>query len=292
MRSLLLAVLATIAIPACTQDITGGQTGPSGGDDQGSGDGQTCTCPDGSIIQGDDCATVCPAPNSGAGLIAVTTDALTYNTQLMQTVTANVTVTGSEGFSGMVSLAGAITDSTGTAVDEWPVTFDTSTVSVTMNGTATAKATITIPSTATPSMANTLTVTATPSTTSVTAGTVTAQIAASNTLEIDMSTDGSKCTFPAATYATSAGLQVAVGTVINWKNVGTSNNFVIHVDGNNSGIFHQGDSGAEAPATTAPGAIWPETVTAIGSGKVTWHCHAPADNGPAPGPAFTIVMPE
>src|SRR5580704_4188308 len=188
MRSLL-AVLVAITIPACADDITGSK---GGGGDDGSGDGTTCTCPDGTVMEGDDCATVCPAPNSGAGTIAITTDAPTYNTQLMSTATVTVTVTGSEGFSGLVALTAAITDSTGTALTEWPVAFDNAMVSVPMNGTATAKATITIPSTAVPStdatqMAETQTITGTPSTASVTTQTATAAVVAANTLELDMS---------------------------------------------------------------------------------------------------------
>src|SRR5580704_4405436 len=192
MRSLL-AVLVAITIPACADDITGSK---GGGGDDGSGDGTTCTCPDGTVMEGDDCATVCPAPNSGAGTIAIATDMPTYNTQLMSTATVTVTVTGSEGFSGLVALAGAMTDSTGTAITEWPVAFDNAMVSVPMNGTATAKATITIPSTATPTLTNTFTVTGTPSSAAVTTQNVTAQIVAANTLEIDMSATTAACNFP------------------------------------------------------------------------------------------------
>jgi hypothetical protein len=286
MRSLLLAVLAAVAIPACTDDITGGKgTGTNPGSDTG---GDTCTCPDGTIMDGNAgvCASACPAPESGAGTIAIVTDAPTYNTQLMSTVTVNVTVTGSQGFSGLVALTAAITDSTETPITEWMTAFDSAMVSVPMNGSATAKLTVTIPSTATPSLMNKLTITGTPGTTTVTAQAVTAMIAADNTLEIDMSATTMACNFPA-----NADIQVAVGTTINWKNTGTANSFVIHVDNSptGTGIDHQGETGALDPATTGPGAIWPEKVTAVGSGKVTWHCHLPDD---ATTQTLTIVMPE
>ncbi len=264
-------------------------------------------------MDGDDCATVCPAPNSGAGTIAIVTDMPTYNSQLMTTVTASVTVTGSEGFSGLVALTAAITDSTGTAISEWPVSFDNAMVSVPMNGTATAKATIKIPSTAIPSsdtttLSGTLQVTGTPMSTAVTAQSTTAALAIANTLEIDMSSDGTTCTFPA--FVTAAAVQVAVGTTVNWKNTGTdaaTDGFVIHVDGNttlpggtqgpanNSGISHQGEGAALPPSETGGTTngtpnplVWPELVTNVVSGTVTWHCHAPPDNGPTPGPSVSL----
>jgi hypothetical protein len=291
MRSLLLAALAAIAIPACTESIGG--SGGGGGDD-GSGTGDTCSCPDGSTLPAGECATQCPAPSSGAGQIAIATDMATYTGQLMTTVTANVTVTGSQGFSGLVTLAATVTDSTGTALTEWPVALDNTTVSVTMNGTATAKATITIPSTAIPSndtttLSGVLNISATPMSTAVTAQSATAALSIANTLELDMSANATNCTFP----TNAAGIQVAVGTTINWKNTGTAT-FVIHVDNSptGTGIDHQGETGALPPTTTIGGDTWPEVVTAIGPGTVTWHCHAPADNGPTPGPSFKIVMPE
>jgi hypothetical protein len=299
MRSFLLATLAAIAIPACTNDITGGTSGGGGGGDDGSGTGDTCSCPDGSTLPAGECATQCPAPSSGAGQIAVATDMATYPGQLSTSVVANVTVTGSQGFSGLVTVAATITAGAGgAAITEWPVTLDNSMLSVTENGTASAKATIMIPSTAIPStdtktLSGTLNITATPMATTVTAATTTAALAITNALEIDMSATTADCTFPADTIT---GIQVAVGSTINWKNVGTANNLTIHVDGNTSGIIHQGDTGALPtlggnPSTTPPGDTWPEVVSAVGSGKVTWHCHLP-DDAPNPGPSFTIVMPE
>jgi hypothetical protein len=304
MRSLLLATLAVIAIPACTNDITGGSGGGGGGGgggDDGSGTGDTCSCPDGSTLPAGECATECPAPSSGAGAIAVATDMATYPGQLSTSVAANVTVTGSQGFSGLVTLAATITAGAGgAAITEWPVTLDNTMVSVTMNGTATAKATIMIPSTAIPStdtktLSGTLNITATPMATTVTAASTTAALAITNALEIDMSATTSACTFPAATIA---GIQVAVGTTVNWKNVGTANDLTIHVDNSptGTGIDHQGETGSLPTLggnqiTTPPGDTWPEVVTAIGPGKVTWHCHAPND-APSPGPSFTIVQPE
>jgi hypothetical protein len=153
-----------------------------------------------------------------------------------------------------------------------------------------------------------LKITATPTTTTVTAQSATAALAIANTLEIDMSSDGTKCIFPAEVLA--APISVAVGTTVNWKNTGANAatvGYVIHVDpttdkgaSNDSGIAHQGE-GAPALAPDETGGtsggtpnplIWPEKVTAIpASGNVTWHCHAPATQ-PSPSPAFTIVQPE
>jgi hypothetical protein len=307
MRSFLLATLAAIAIPACTNDITGGGGGGSSGG--GGDDGDTCSCPDGSTLPAGECATECPAPSSGAGSIAVATDLATYPGQLNSAVTATVTVTGSEGFSGLVTLAATVTDSTGAAITEWPVTLDNTMVSVTENGTASAKATIMIPTTAIPSsdatsMAGSLKITATPMATTVTAQSTTAALAIANTLEIDMSVVGGACVFPQ--FVLAGPVNIAVGTVVNWKNTGANaatTGFVIHVDTNSSGIAHQGE-GAPALAPNETGGssggtpnpvIWPEDVTAVVSGKVTWHCHAPDDSnaGAANLPVgFTVSMPQ
>ena len=247
-------------------------------------------------MDGNVCATACPAPESGAGTIAITTDLPTYNTQLMSTVTVNVTVTGGQGFSGLVALTAAINDGE-TPITEWTTAFDNAMVSVPMNGTASAKLTITIPSTAVPSadttkMSEALTITGTPQTASVTTQTGTAMVVAANTLEIDMSATSSACSFPQ--FVLAGPVQVAVGTTINWKNTSTTNTFVIHVDGDgSSGISHQGEGASLPPgvtADTAPNNVWPEVVKAV-TGNVTWHCHAP-DTEPNPSPAFKIVMPE
>jgi len=297
MRSLLLAVLSVVAVPACTSDITGGGGGGGGNPGSDTG-GDTCTCPDGTVMDGNVCATACPAPESGAGTIAIATDLPTYNTQLNQTVAVNVTVTGSQGFSGLVALTAAIKDGD-TAITEWTSAFDNAMVSVPMNGTATAKLTITIPAIAIPStdatkMSEALTITGTPQTTGVTTQTAAAMVVAANMLELDMSATTSTCNFPA-----KADVKVAVGTTINWKNTGTTNPFTIHVDSNTSGITHQGDPAPDGTVTpsspsgstslTEPGDIWPETVSAIGTGSVTWHCHLPNDGT---NQTLTIVMPQ
>jgi hypothetical protein len=254
-------------------------------------------------MDGNDCATACPAPSSGAGTVTVATDTATYSAQLNSTITSTITVTGANGFSGVVALTAAVTDASGTAISEWPVTLDSSMVNITMNGTATAKATIMVPTTAIPStdatsMAGTLTVTATPmasGTTTVAPATSTAALAVANTLEIDMDVDATgKCAFP--DFVLAGPVNVAVGTVVNWKNTGTAT-YVIHVNGDGtSGISHQGE-GAPAlnPTTTAAGQVWPEDVKAVVSGTVTWHCHAPDDgNDPANTipVGFTVSMPQ
>lgn len=108
MRSLLLATFAALAIPACTQDITGG-TGP-GGDDQGAtcGNGTTDqgeTCDDGNTASGDGCSSSCQTESGTSPRVMTTLDHDTIATALNKTEKITLTLASVDGFTGTIDVA-------------------------------------------------------------------------------------------------------------------------------------------------------------------------------------------
>lgn len=114
MRSFLLASIAALAFPACTQDITGAGTG----DDQPQavcGDGIVGTgeaCDDGNTVSGDGCSATCQSESASAPRVDSTLDKPAVTSELGKTETLNLTVTSANGFSGTVTIAAALTDAT------------------------------------------------------------------------------------------------------------------------------------------------------------------------------------
>ena len=139
MRSILLASLAAIAIPACTQDIAGG---PSGGDD-----GPTCgngvvdpgeACDDGNTNNGDGCSSSCTTENTNTPRVSLSVDLPTVTSNLNVDNMVTITATSMMGYAGTVTLTAAA-DSNGTPITDWGATFDNATLTLTAGGTATAK---------------------------------------------------------------------------------------------------------------------------------------------------------
>src|SRR5450755_2201622 len=99
MRSYLLACIAALAFPACTQDIAGGG---GGGDDTkmlcGNGTidpGETCD--DGNVASGDGCSATCQTESGVTPRIEATIDQATVATALNEKATLSVTVTSMGG---------------------------------------------------------------------------------------------------------------------------------------------------------------------------------------------------
>ena len=109
MRSLLVAALATIAIPACTQDITGG--GGPGGDDQQQptcGNGvvdQGETCDDSNTASGDGCSSSCQTESGSSPRLMTSVDHDTVPTALNKTEKIMLTLASVDGFTGTVNIA-------------------------------------------------------------------------------------------------------------------------------------------------------------------------------------------
>lgn len=148
MRSFLLASIAALAIPACTQDITGG---PGPGDDQ---QGATCgngtvetgeTCDDSNTASGDGCDSACQTETSATPKIAGAMNPITM--ELYNPTTAALMLTGEGGFTGTANLVYSLVDGTGTAIPgatvTGPATADLST------GTATVSLSLMVPLSAT-----------------------------------------------------------------------------------------------------------------------------------------------
>src|ERR1700712_1169421 len=113
MRSLLLAFIAAVAIPACTQDITGG-VGP-GDDQQGANCGNGTvdtgeTCDDSNIVSGDGCSSTCQTETAGTPRIVGASDKPNVAADLNATSTLNLTITSQAGFAGTVNIAATLTD--------------------------------------------------------------------------------------------------------------------------------------------------------------------------------------
>lgn len=148
MRSLLLASIAVLAIPACVQDISGGNAG----DDTNSG--AVCgngiveageTCDDGNATSGDGCDATCHTETSATPKIAGSMNAATF--ELFNPGTATLALTPQGGFAGTASLAVSLVDANGTAISG--ATIDAPATADLLNGAATVTIKVTLPLTAT-----------------------------------------------------------------------------------------------------------------------------------------------
>jgi cysteine-rich repeat protein len=140
MRSLLIALTAAIAIPACTQDITGSGPGPTGGDDDqqqptcGNGTVDTGeTCDDSNTNNGDGCSSSCQTENTVTPRVVLSVDNMAATTDLNVVSQFTVTATSMMGFTGDVTLNIAADSA------DWMASLDTTTLTLAADGSATAK---------------------------------------------------------------------------------------------------------------------------------------------------------
>jgi len=189
-------------------------------------------------------------------------------TELLSTSMVTVTLKGSGGFAGSVSLDASAVDTAGTAIPGWTVTLDkASAIDVAKDGTVTAVATLKIPSLST-ATTGTLKITAT--STGIAPQTITTPVMVAKQLTMPMTLTGTTCT-----KSTNPALTIAAGTKVVWKNADPAQRITIHIDnGAAPGFKHQSDPGMN-PAGTA-GDTYEQT--ANGAGSVTWYCHAPGND--------------
>jgi cysteine-rich repeat protein len=277
MRTPLVAALFGLSLFACAGQIDGGGGGGGGGGDDvvpGPDCGDTVVnagegCDDGNTVSGDGCSSTCQV--EATPRLDVSVDKPTITTDLMSINMVTVTLTGSDGFSGPVSLTSSLVDATQTPITAWTVVLDKTTVDVPLNGTATAVATLTIPSDANV-LAGAIKFVATSGAgvgTFETASNVTALRQVSFTMKLNA--DG-QCVYPAASTT-----KLAIGTKVRWVNgeaAGSGNRITIHVDPDNNGVKHQPDPGS------LPGEVYEQTIGGTPAGSFAWYCHAP---GPDPG---------
>jgi len=261
MRTALTAVFFSL-VAGCVGVVDApGNTQP-GGDDQG----------------GDD-------DTGGTPSLNVALDKTSFSTELNSQNVATVTLTGAGGFSGAVSLTASVVDDAGATLSDWTVALDTASVTLGVNGTATAKATVKIPAITT-NMAGKLSIAATAA--GVTVAPVTSTLSAANQVTFVMTSDAAgKCVYPSDRDATvSAATTVKSGTVVRFLNATDDANFKIRIHssdnaGTASGIAHE-------QVDTSQNDMYVQTASATAQTTIGWYCHTPGND---PGTLKITIMP-
>jgi hypothetical protein len=163
---------------------------------------------------------------------------------------------------------------------DWTVTFASPTVTVPMNGTATAVATLKIPS-RNVGLAGKVKLDLT---SSLGTQTVTTDVTAQNQVTFAFKVDPNiGCVFPADAGNAANKVPLSIGTKIRWFNEGTAGvdqDFVIHVNASPvNGVTHQNQTpNGLADPTTEPGTAYEQMSSGSAGATLSWYCHAP---GPA-----------
>jgi len=283
MRSLLLAFIAAIAVPACTEDITGGK-GP--GDDQ---QGAVCgngvvesgeTCDDSNTVSGDGCSSTCQTESSGTPRIVGTSDQLNVAADLNTTSTVTLTITSQAGFAGTVNIAATLTDTTTSAAVPKATVMVAATADVAANGTAMVPIMITVPPDTT-GAAITANLKLALTATGVSEEDVTVPVAISNVFIVDYANN----TGATAANHKFAGMSFNIvrGAILRFKNDDASvTQHVIHADG---GFPHQDPR--DQPTTQVNGDTYDIPTIAVppgSSGTIGCHTHGAASYG-----AYTLI---
>jgi hypothetical protein len=245
MRILLAGVLA-LALPAClvgTGDITSGPGGTDPGGDPGGNPGGD----PGGNPGGDQGGNPTATPK-----VSATVDKMAVSTELGKTETLGVTLTGSDGFAGDVTVTPTIVDAQGNPVTGY--TLSPVTTTLTQDGTATASIDVAIPTDAAV-LDPTIKLAVTSSAAEVDLSS-TFTIAKQVTINFDAGTgNGAPHT---SLGMPNSRLNIRAGTKIIFHN-GDTIAHRIHGDG---GIQHEGGD-------LAPGADYTVTV----SSNADWYCH-------------------
>ena len=282
MRSLLLATLAAISIPACTTDITGGGGGGGSGDQNTATCGNGVvdpgeTCDDGNTVNGDGCSSTCQTEDTTTPRAVLNVDNTTIGgtaspVDLGVETDVTITATSMDGFTGDVTLTVTVTDANGAAITDWTTALDNATLTMTDGGTATAKLGISAMGDAA-MLTGTVKVTAT-------AGSMTSDVSVATTFapefRVDFGDDGTgACTYDpghgnATPYQIKAGRTLRVFN----ENKTTALPFIVHSDlnGANNGFPHEtqalpGTAPLDSYAGTGPLAI------VGGQNLSTFYCH-------------------
>lgn len=205
----------------------------------------------------------------------LTVDRSTIPTALATSNAIVVTLTGSGGYGGTVTLSATLRDPYGIPLPGWSITLDTPTLYVPQNGAATAVATVTVPSEDHGRIGTARIAVASSAQTGISAAETTLIVVDAITIPIDIV--NGQCVYPSPST-----LMVKIGTKLRWLNKPTNtSNLVIHVDSNPYGVYHQ-----NTYPGLAPGQVYEQTVTGVPSGTgIRWYCHSP---GPS---ANNIIQP-
>lgn len=191
--------------------------------------------------------------------LAMNVDKATVATELYTTEKITVTLVGSDGFAGNVTLAAQVVDGQNAVLAGFTATLAAATLNVPQNGQAATTIDVVVPYNA-PATA-TVKITAA-STVGEKTGQTALSIAKQFTLKIE--NDGNdRCKYPATAVANR---MVTVGTKVRFLNAANTP-LQIHVDGGVPGVAHQ-------EAAMANGQAYVQTPAAVGSGVIGWYCHA------------------
>ena len=242
--------------------VAGCEVGDVGGGGGGGGDD----------VQGGADAAVTETPR-----LSVMVDKATVSTELASANMVTVSMTGSGGFSGAITLSGTVVDTAGVAIPGWTVGFNTATVNLTSNGTGSAVATVMIPSDSA-ALTGQVKITVT---SSVGMQTATSDVTALKQVTINVTEQGGQCVYP--TTASMMNMQVKAGTKVRFVNKFAADNVAIHsqakVQGGISAFGHEINTGH------LPDTAYEVTVN---QGASTWYCHAP---GPTVNNLSVTVVP-
>lgn len=267
MRTQFLALLCGLSLVACAGQIDG--TGGGGDDDVPPDDCGNLTvnqgegCDDGNNTDGDGCSASCQI--EATPRLDVSVDKPTVATELGTTHMITVTLTGSDGFGGQVTLAPSIVDAANAPLTAWTIALDQTTLTVPQNGTATAIATVTIPS-QNKGLVGTAKFVAT---SSAGVGTFDASSAITAldqvTVMLNLDANG-QCDYPP-----NSTIQLTMGTKIRWFNneAAGGQRITIHVEGNGNGVDHQPDPGS------APQTAYEQIIGGSPGQAFNWYCHDP-----------------
>src|SRR4051812_39540176 len=196
MRSLPLAALLGLSLAGCVVGDTEAP-GPGGGDDPGTDPGSGSGPGSGS--------NNAPAPK-----LELSVDKPTVATELFSTNLVTVSLHGSGGFAGPVTLTASAVDGAGGALPNWGVTLDKSTVDIAADGTSTVVAMLKVPSD-TAAVQGMVKIAAT---SSLGATMTSSSVTVAKQLTVVLTLDNNNCVYPPEMVGT---VKVAAGTKIRWK---------------------------------------------------------------------------
>lgn len=196
-------------------------------------------------------------------------------TELMTVNPVLVTVRGSNGFSGNVTLAVAALDPGGNAIPTWDVALTDTSIDLPLDGTAQTTATLVIPPKRV-RLDGTIRVTMTVAGadgTHLASSAITVRDQVSWATRVPAGT--TSCLYPANGGTTANPVVIALDTKVRLVNNGTVP-FQFHA----SGIM------THPAADTPAGGAFEQVPTGVGT--MSWYCHAPGPNLGADNPTFTV----
>ncbi len=233
------------------------------------------TCDDGNTVSGDGCSAACQTEDTSSPHVVLTVDKPTITSDLNVSNTIMVTATGMMNFSGDLTLTVAAADASATPIADWTATFDSGTLEVSTNGTATAMLTLSAMGD-TAALTGNVTVTASGGN-ATTPATATFATIFNPVLDVMFSDNNGVCGYPIGHGVNETPYKIKPGRQIMVYNGSASLGMVVHADnGNIAGFSHEEPESAPG---TPHGMAYPQTISATATvgGESTFYCHATGD---------------